>query len=509
MQTNTFLDNVVITLHNLVDKGSYKALSIFTYVLFFFVLAVKVYSIFIPVPDLFGVENNVAYALQRFLAGYPLYPDPESPPYAITQYSPLYYYFTYAFGKIFQVDPDNVYHVYLLNRTCSLFFNLLFAGIVYVTAKHAFNLKTQLSLSIGIISFATLYPVNARPDSLYEFLFLLTLFVLFLFVKYRSEKKANYLLLILCFLISATIFAKQSGIVIIAILLFFLIFILSDYKRAAISFGYLAFFIFSFSWMFSDDGWHAFYQNVVRGLDNGIDFEWFQQAILFDYFFTPWGLLINSVGLYASFQLITNNDMGKKVWGYSILASFLFALLTALKFGSTKVYFVEFWAAAMIGFFVIDHKVKLPKLIPLLVISIIYLQIAISPHVVTILKNRGKLDFTVYQSDKEVSDFVKSRLSDKKKGFTYFYGNVTQHFIDNFLYEYTIQPSKSVVKYSSYPLKIYDLSDYYHRVDNKEVTYIISSILKEDGTFRFAGARFTDYKLLDSINGLYIYEVKP
>ena len=506
MQINTFPDNMINALRNFIDKRSYRILSVFTYALLLFVLAVKIYSIFIPVPDLFGVENNVAFALQRFLAGFPLYADPESPPYAITQYSPLYYYVTFAFGKLFQVDPDHVYRVYLLNRTCSFFFNLIYAAIVYITARHAFNLKARLSLSIAIISLATLYPVNARPDSLYNCLFLLAFYVSFLFVKHRTEKKSNYLLPILCFLIVATVFAKQSGILIIAILLFLLLFVLNDFKRAAISFGYLSVLIFLFSWIFSNHDWHSFYLNVIQGLNNGISMGWFHEVILFDYFFTPWGLLINSVGLYASFQLLTDDDINKKVLGYGIIASFLFALFTALKYGSTKVYFIEFWALAMIGFFVMDKKVILPNLIPLFIIPVIYLKIAVSPHVVNIWQNRGKLDFSGYRAEKEVSEFVKERLSTEDEGFVYFYGNISKHFIDNFLYEYTIQPSKSIVIYSSYPLRVYDLSDYYKRVANKEVKYIISTQTKE--SFKFAGANFPGYEAIDSINGFHIYQVK-
>ena len=83
---------------------------------FLAMLLLRLHLVSAYAPELGGIESNVIYTLQRILDGYPLYVDPAAPPYAITQYTPLYYYLCWGVGRLAGVDAANVHHVYVLSR---------------------------------------------------------------------------------------------------------------------------------------------------------------------------------------------------------------------------------------------------------------------------------------------------------------------------------------------------------------------------------------------------------
>ena len=114
---------------------SNRKVSLFTFLVFGIYLIYRIVLIFYPQPDAGGVENNVIWFIQRLLDGRHLYTDPESPPYAVAQYTPLYYYITAGIGKIIGISPEDVLSVFRLSRTVSLICNLGYAGLILLIIK--------------------------------------------------------------------------------------------------------------------------------------------------------------------------------------------------------------------------------------------------------------------------------------------------------------------------------------------------------------------------------------
>jgi hypothetical protein len=54
-------------------------------------------------PDIFGVEQNVIFGIQRLVSGDKLYANPEQAPFSSILYSPLYYILT---AKAAPTAPD-------------------------------------------------------------------------------------------------------------------------------------------------------------------------------------------------------------------------------------------------------------------------------------------------------------------------------------------------------------------------------------------------------------------
>ena len=104
------------------------AISLFS---FFIYLLYRVMLIYYPQPDAGGVEGNIIYFVQRLLEGQPLYTDPELPPYAIAQYSPLYYYIVAGVSDLLGFSADDLLPLYMVSRSVSLFLDLLFIVIIF------------------------------------------------------------------------------------------------------------------------------------------------------------------------------------------------------------------------------------------------------------------------------------------------------------------------------------------------------------------------------------------
>ena len=81
--------------------------------------------------ELGGVEHNVIHGIQKLLLGYPLYQDPEAPPFDVIQYTPAYYVLCAGIAQVFGIAGDDARSIYLVCRTVALIFNGLTVWLVY------------------------------------------------------------------------------------------------------------------------------------------------------------------------------------------------------------------------------------------------------------------------------------------------------------------------------------------------------------------------------------------
>ncbi|MBE7174717.1 MAG: hypothetical protein INR73_29375, partial [Williamsia sp.] len=144
-------------------RSLYQQITQRTYLLIWLIIAllglvtiyIRVKVIFLVNPDIGGIESNVIYSVLRILAGYPLYQNPELAPYAITQYSPIYYYLTAGLSRLAGLTPDDVYEVYAVGRGISLVANVFYAwGIVQIARR--LPLSTSLAALVGVLAFVLL-----------------------------------------------------------------------------------------------------------------------------------------------------------------------------------------------------------------------------------------------------------------------------------------------------------------------------------------------------------------
>lgn len=206
-------------------------------IVFLFFLFYRILLIFKYTTDLGGIENSVIYFVQRSMAGLPIYTNPELPPYSIAQYPPYYLLLNSILGKLFGINPDMVFEVFVLGRVISLIFNLAYVFMVYRTSRKIFDIDPLKALVVSVMSFVFLeITVFARADSIYLFIFFLSLYYFLCWAKRNSvgQQNAGYFLMISSSLAAIGFFCKQSAIFLPMITVSWLLFFQRRFKDAVI-----------------------------------------------------------------------------------------------------------------------------------------------------------------------------------------------------------------------------------------------------------------------------------
>ena len=493
---------------------------------FLAMLGLRIHLVTAYIPELGGIESNVIYSVQRILDGYPLYTDPAHPPYSITQYTPLYYYLCWCISKVLHVDVANVHQVYILSRSVSLVLNLLFAGTAFVILRDIFRVGKGLSFIAFSYVFVYLDEESfSRPDSLYNLLVLVTI-GLFLKSLIERESVPSRGYLIAASLSSVvTIFAKQSGIYLPVILLFFTVFYLKNFRWTLISFSTM---ILSFSGLFFlSSGGHvdAFLQNTVQGVNNGASLGWFAERIMIEHFQKE--RFINIVGLFLGFYyLATGPAKAHTFLGLAILGSFAFALVTSVKIGAAPNYFTEFIALTVMAasVFVTSHGIGIESDPARKKLSAHYQPLFLLVFVLFTLPPRfaGKFAKKVveinhegeqeYLSNQAIARYLyeTEQLQPDDQVF------VTTHvedYLNKFLYRNVIFPHKEIVVAN--PPGAYDYSAFKQGLENGEVDYVIADLRKGHVDtvgqtvridYRFVGADFSPYVPIKQMGHYLIFK---
>lgn len=464
-------------------------------------LVLRFILIYSPTADLGGIETNVIYSMQQMLDGKQLYTDPQVLPFAITQYTPFYYYICVGTAYLFNLDPlTDIHNLYAIGRAWNILFNLLSALAVFLISRKIFRFDSMLATVAAAASFVLLFRHNfaVRPDSLHD---ALVMWAVYFALRYLSRlEKGQRLLLPLLYasaLSVAAIFAKQSGIQMPALLLVFLLFV-QDWRgfwraalvSAGLFFGLLLLFI----------GLHgeAFLLNVVGGVANGISLEWFKEY-LWDHhnmFFKDFFLLILLPALVAAYIVLRRNLLFKGPLPERFLAfctggMFVFASVTALKKGATIQYYILFQNLAWIlilYFLAIRGAVSAPtppssrwRLRGALLCG--YLAVLLPLYTgLEFLMVRGK----EYRNRDEIVEIHQTALSvttyiEQELGLApgeYVFANVrhtNRRGINNALFRSSIIPQLDVLDFSTGPLKVFGYDNFERSLQDGTVKYLIES----------------------------------
>jgi len=331
---------------------------VLTGVAFVAVLSLRIGLIFTWHYDLGGVEQDEIYTLQRVLAGYPVYENPADPPFAITQKTPLYHYLCFAVGTTFGVDPDSPFQVYLLNRYVSLALCLLTLFLAFYLQRRWLSIPVKEALLACMLMFLCFeeHAFN-RPDSLYTFLFLATISTGVAAI--QTQKKNLWVWAVV--LSAMAIFAKQSGILLPALLFAYLTLWRRNWMQAfqcALAFA-LAFGVFL--WLLKGESLLVFKANVANGLDNGIDFGWAFDSI-YNKSYKKFAILF-VIGVFIAGEWLLRKSTPElmRFLGLCLAGTFLFAHLTGLKQGSAPSYFTEFNMLTLISVLYYWRESLLPE----------------------------------------------------------------------------------------------------------------------------------------------------
>ena len=479
------------------DKRAFRIVFAITAIVFIFFLLVRIAGIFIISPDPWGIiENSVIYSVQRMLAGFPLYADPEQPPYAITQYSPIYYELLYGLAKIFNITPDDPLSIYKISRSVSLVFNLAFSGTLALIATRIFEFRKSVALMIAMVSFLILERHSySRPDSLFNATIVLAVFTYLLHLKNNSNR---IFLVLSAFIGVISIFTKQSGIILPALLLFYHLIILRDLKGIVILF--LSFFIFGllFTWLFLGDDVSLFYKNAVRGLDNGIDLGWYWHSIIIGFFFSSTGLVLTPICIFSSLLLIGSQKKIESFLGWAIIVLFAFAVLTGLKQGSTPSYFIEACGLGLIGLVFIMNRIQLPSILLIIFIVVVLGSVVNDPKILVPVKGKEKYSTETFEKEKEVVQYLQRHEQIPNDAIIFTDLNGWEHFMVNLLYEKGAFPHKDIISQK----KVFDYKGFEDLIQQGKVRYLIST----RDTLDYLGFDFSGFMKVDEVNGFKIFE---
>ena len=459
---------------------------LFWYVLFLFVLTVFLRLVLVDTykADFGGSDQNVVYGVQRILLGEPLYQDPSKPTYAIIQYTPVFYYAAAAAGRLFQVDGHAVEPVFVLCRSLNIIFNLL---TILLTAGmlRAWKLSREAIWTYAlpaIIILTTHYYV--RIDSLQLLFFTAAIAV---YIRYLRQG-GNWRIALAALCCGASFMTKQNGILSIGIIGFSLFFQQRKYI-AAILFSILSIsFAAGIAWLCIGGNWLSFYQNPYLGLKNGVDFSWLYTIFISQFYFDL--ILCYFVSfIIAHYAFKETNDKVYRFVATGAILSFLFALVSGLKIGSSNNYFTEMLLFVLIGLpfliqsnygsrqlFRIGKRPVTVRLFAGIAFFVLITSKTMGFFTSIYIERRLISDKAEYNNEAQLLHYFKNTLHLQKGEYVYF---TNRAWLDNFFIGYSLLPCKDVV-YQSYTTDAhtFDYSGFTAGMNKGLVKYVVLG--KED-----------------------------
>lgn len=456
-------------------------------VLFILTLGLRVLLISYYNNNLGGIEPNVVYGIQRLLLGQPLYQDPAAGAYGVMQYTPLYYHTVAASGKLIGLNGLDVQGVYALCRALALVFNLLTVGIcALLIASWGYSRKQAAILAMPVLIMLTSH-YYTRGDSMHLFLFTAAMYS---YIRYITRGGKLLHLLLAALLAAACFMVKQSGILVIGIIGFCLLFINRLYAQVVVFSLATAVFGFLIALGLTHGDWHSMYLNAYLGLKNGIDL-----GFLLDMFTSQF--FIDMVPCYALAGILVwlairrLHDAAYRILAAGAALSFLFAMVTGIKIGSSNNYLIEcllFVFTAMP--YMLRHTAVDARLFSIAKLNVTYRGFALFACIVLIssktmgfftavfieksIKNNAK----EYAAEQQLMNYFTSELHLQPGEHIFF---TERNFLDNLFLPYAILPNKDVANqvYSASPTT-YDYSALTAGCNTGLIKYIVTDEKRND-----------------------------
>ncbi len=485
--------------------------------IFFLYLIYRVLLMFYPNPNAGGVEINIIYFIQRLIDGQSFYTDPELTPYAIAQYSPLYYYITAGVAKIFGINADDLLKIYFINRGVSLLLNLAYISVVFIILKKVFSVSSRYSFYVAVFAFIFLEITSyCRPDSLNHVFFMLSLYYFLLGIKSSEERKEeNRFILLAAAIAGVALFCKQTSFILPVI---FGSWLLSQKKfkkifLLAIVYGATVTCILLLIYFTTGD-LILFYKNAIVGINNGIGLNWFRTVILPDYYY-GFGLLFLLAAIGIFFFLRKEKSPLLRFSFFLLLALFGLLNFVALKFGSNPGYFTEWWTVL---FFLLAYywpvikqnaavaDVRIPNTIiaSCLLVKIVLLA---RPFNEMFINKPYTKALEQYNAEKRFAEKILEKMpsQDELSVFCNYY--TADYYMSSLLFRNAVVPQMDIVILASYREKEYDYSDLEKSLTNGSIKWML---MRTTGLQKkFFNINLDKFQLVDTEAGFNLYEFKP
>ena len=289
-------------------------------------------------------EMNVVDGVIRLMDGYPLYGDPEKPPFDIIQYSPIHYYITWACVEMLGLEHDRPNSIYMVNRVVSLLANLITLLVLWRLGAHL-RLELWLRLLLMGLMFTWMHePFFSRPDSIYQ----LCCAVFFgAALRTLGQGRLSWAGAMRLGVWSALVlFCKQSGVGPVLAVGCGLLLTADRHTTFRYATGVLLFNVLFLAALCLHDGWHNVYSNLVLGNVNGFGWPWFAFDPREPYI--GMGLWITPAALFIGWRYRKLFSTESVFLLVAAIVMYAWAFITAFKVGSNMNYFMEHWLACSI-----------------------------------------------------------------------------------------------------------------------------------------------------------------
>jgi hypothetical protein len=430
-------------------------------------------------PDISGSEGSTIVPIQLLVSGNPIYLDPESAPFRLSQYAPIYSTIVAFFCKIAGWSGLEVHKIYLASRLWSNLFTLAttftITGFLYKTTK-----KPITAIIAGIFIFHILsfwFLTNSRPDSL--LILFTSLFVITVYNALKENGNASWFYAAIFIAVSA-FFVKQSG-AILAISLGMYWILNKDWKTlfSLTAFGVAVLGLYLL--LLPINNVNLFFTNIVGGVANSASWDWFYDWTLQHWLlqFAPLIVLNVIVSAYIIHQ--RSSDFLLFVTLCSFLA-FLFATSTAFKIGAGVGYYQDYLILAVIqiSLFVSNaanaHRFEngFLKAAAPMYLMIVFLHCSL--FVFMKYKSAINSNFeSVYIQERNVAEYLYSTKKLKPKEWVYICGgnNFEGYYLNQFLVNNALIPFPDLV-YLADQNGTFRFDKFKNMVRRREIKYVIS-----------------------------------
>jgi hypothetical protein len=435
------------------------------------VLLLRLFFAFSYIPETGGVSINVIYGIIHLQNTGILYINPENAPFSIIQYMPFYYYLINGIASLLNLSGD-VHQMMTLHRILCLLFDVSTASVLFTGIRKIFPLSgIRLALICGLFYFTIIPSINfGRIDTLY---LLSSITVILIALKYFVKSSTiEFRNLVIAGIISTVaLLTKQTGMLLIVFISSYLLFF---HKSPKSTFIYLlSAFIpaILFILLILPSPAIDFKLNVVNGLKNGINLNWFFEVFVKNYYL-KYSILLAS-GLYFSGILISKDKSGKGFYiAYGILFYFFTAVFLSLKMGSGPNYYLEFimFTLLAVAYFLnqevstYDQYFKFSLfIIPFILLS------SMNDKGWSYLGYSGKSKKD-YQNCNEVSTYIKKHIAPGEYLLTAFH---KENCLNLLLADYALFPCREVALYQTYPQGVFTFAGFKKLLDAGHVKYYI------------------------------------
>lgn len=462
-----------------------------------------------------GVSQNIVYGVQTLLSTGRLYYDPSQPPFAVMQYSPLYYYVNAGLARLTRVHADHVLGIYTLCRVSALVCNLWMAGVLVALVRR-FRVPVLPALIAGIWGFAFIQNTDyGRPDALYHLLAVATIYHLVRYAE-SGHTLGRQLYTSVVYAVLA-LFTKQSGMVFAPMLLTYLVLLDRQWRRMGLAAGLYVGACAACFGLFAalNGGFFALWENVHGGVDNGIDFDWFYRRIveLYARELAGWSALILPACLWLRSK--QKQHPAGLALAYGVVWTLVFGFATALKWGSMPSYFTPYFVLGFCAFTVAlwapDYRPADDAWLPTFAFSCavvfgLLLNVPVNLKAAWIKDERER-----FEHAREVVRYLREEkhLQATDGVMSLVYGELLLEttFINNLLYQNAIMPQKDVVTCCAFKRKRFDYSQFQRQANAGLVKYLIKG--RDNRLDQYAGAQFTRFKKAKTIYEFDVYEYTP